>query len=76
MNIEKDTQTLIKCCSLAKAPKIAGEFNNNNVDNSDYFATSTFNNVVRSQDGSFLSCMKTYVLLGNFLTNFIHLPQN
>ena len=33
----------------AKAPKITVEFNNNNVDNSDYFTTSTFNNVVRSK---------------------------
>ena len=30
----------------AKAPKMAVEFNNNNVDNSDYFTTSTFNNFV------------------------------
>ena len=37
---------MIKCCSPAKAPKIAIEFNNDNVDNSDYFTTSTFNNVV------------------------------
>ena len=46
-------QTLIKCCSPAKAPKIAVEFNNINVNNSDYFTTSTFNNVVRSQVGIF-----------------------
>ena len=44
---------MIKCCSPAKAPKIAVEFNNNNVDNSDYLNTSTFNNVVRSQVGNF-----------------------
>ena len=44
---------MIKCCSLAKAPKIAVEFSNNNVDNSDYFITSTFNNIVRSQVGNF-----------------------
>ena len=29
------------------------EFDNNNVDNSEYFITSTFNNVVRSQVGFF-----------------------
>ena len=29
------------------------EFDNNNVDNSEYFTTSTFNNVVRSQVGIF-----------------------
>ena len=29
------------------------EFANNNVDNSEYFTTSTFNNVVRSQVGFF-----------------------
>ena len=46
-------QTLIKCFSPAKAPKTAVEFNNVNVDNSDYFTTSTFNNVVRSQVGNF-----------------------
>ena len=35
--------------------KIAVEFNNNNnnVDNSDYFTSSTFNNVARSQVGFF-----------------------
>ena len=44
---------MIKCCSPAKAPKIAVEFNNINIDNSDYFTTSTFNNVVRSQVGNF-----------------------
>ena len=42
-----------KCCSSAKTPKIAAEFNNVNVGNSDYFTTSTFNNVVRSQVGNF-----------------------
>ena len=40
---------MINCCSPAKAPKKAVEFNNVNVDNSDYFTTSTFNNGVRSQ---------------------------
>ena len=44
---------MIKSCSPAKAPKIAVEFNNVNVDNSDYFTTSKFNNVVRSQVGNF-----------------------
>ena len=44
---------MIKCCSPAKAPKIAVEFNKVNVDNSDHFTTSTFNNVVRSQVGNF-----------------------
>ena len=29
------------------------KFDNNNVDNSEYFTTSTFNNVVRSQVGNF-----------------------
>ena len=29
------------------------KFDNNNVDNSEYFTTSTFNNVVRSQAGNF-----------------------
>ena len=32
---------------------MAVEFNNVNVDNSDYFTTSKFNNVVRSQVGKF-----------------------
>ena len=45
-----------------KGPKIVVEFNNNNVDNSDYFTASVFNDVVRSQV-FFLSCMKTYVRL-------------
>ena len=44
---------MIKCCSPAKAPKIAVEFNDNNVDNSDFFTTSALNNVVRSQVGFF-----------------------
>ena len=44
---------MIKCCSPAKVPKIAVEFNNNNVDDSDYFTTSTFNIVVQSQVGNF-----------------------
>ena len=35
-----------------KDKKIAMEFDNNNVD-SEYFTTSTFNNVVRSQGGNF-----------------------
>ena len=39
--------------SPAKTPKIAVEFNNNIVDNSDYFTTSTFNDVVRTQVGNF-----------------------
>ena len=44
---------MIKCCSPAKAPKTAAEINNVSVDNSDYFTTSTFINVVRSQVGNF-----------------------
>ena len=49
-----------------KAPKIAVEFNNNNVDNSDYFTTSTFNNVIRSEVGNFFIMHETYVLWGIF----------
>ena len=61
---------MIKCCSPARAPKIAVEFNNNNVDNSDYFTTTTFNNVKDLKLETFLSSMETYVLLGNCLDEF------
>ena len=61
---------MIKCCSLAKAPKIAVELNNVNADNSDYFTTSTFNNVVRSQDGNFFIIHENIRSFGNFLDKF------
>ena len=37
---------------------MAMEFDNNNIDNSEYFTTSTFNNVVTSQVEIFLSYTK------------------
>ena len=58
---------MIKCCSPAKAPKIAVEFNNVNVDNSDFFTTSTFNNVVRSQVGNFFIMHEN---IRSFVKNF------
>ena len=63
-------------CSPAKAPMIAVEFNNNNVDNTDYFTTSTFNNVVRSQVGNFFIVHENMRSVRKFLTNFIHLHLN
>ena len=61
---------MIKRCSPAKAPKIAVEFNNNNVDNSDYFTTSTFNNVVRSQIGNFFIMHENIHSYGFFFDEF------
>ena len=61
---------MIKCCSLAKAPKIAVEFNNVNVDNSDYFTTSTFTNVVRSQDRNFFIIHENIRSFGSFFDKF------
>ena len=61
---------MIKCCSPAKAPKIAVEFNNNNVDNSDYFITSTFNNVVQSQVGNFFIMHENIHSFGKFFDEF------
>ena len=61
---------MIKCCFPAKAPKIAVEFNNNNVDNSDYFTTSTFNNVVRSQVGNFFIMHENIRSFGFFFYEF------
>ena len=63
-------QTLIKCCSPAKAPKKAVEFNNVNVDNSDYFTTSTFNNVVRSQVGIFFIMHENIHYFGKMFNEF------
>ena len=59
-----------------KDTKIAMEFDDNNVNNSEYFTTSTFNNVARSQVEFFLSCTKTYVRLEEMLTHFINLHLN
>ena len=61
---------MIKCCSPAKAPKIAVEFNNINVDNSDYFTTSTFNNVARSQVGNFFILHENLRSFGKFFDEF------
>ena len=61
---------MIKCCSPAKAPKIAVDYNNNNVDNSDYFTTSTFNNFVRSQFGNFFIMHKSIHSFGKMLDEF------
>ena len=61
---------MIKCCSPAKAPKIAVEFNNVNVDNSDYFTTSIFNNVVRSQVGNFFIMHENMHSFVNFFDEF------
>ena len=57
---------MIKCCSPAKAPNIAVEFNNNNVDNSGYFTTATFNNVVRSKVGNFFIMLENVRSWGKF----------
>ena len=61
---------MIKYCSPAKAPKIAVEFNNVNVDNSDYFTTSTFNNVVISHVGNFFIMHEKIRSLGKFFDEF------
>ena len=61
---------MIKCCSPAKAPKIAVEFNNVNVGNSDYFTTLTFNNVVRSLVGNFFIIHENIRSFGNFFDEF------
>ena len=61
---------MIKCCSPAKAAKIAVEFNNNNVDNSDYFTTSTFSNVVRSQVGIFFIMHENIPSFGKLFDEF------
>ena len=58
---------MINCCSPAKAPKKAVEFNNVNVDNSDCFTTSTFNNVVRSQVGNFFNMHENKRSFGKIL---------
>ena len=58
---------LIKCWSPIKTPKIAIEFDNNNVDNSEYCTTSAFNNVVRSQVEFFFILHENIRSLG---TNF------
>ena len=57
---------MIKCCSPAEAPKTAVEFNNNNVDNSDYFTTSTVNNVVRSRVENFFIMHEIIRSFGKF----------
>ena len=61
---------MIKCCSPAKAPKIALEFNDTNFDNSDYFNTSTINNVVRSQVGNFFILHENLCSFGKFFDEF------
>ena len=53
-----------------KAPRIAIQFNNNNVDISEYFATSTFNNVVRSQVGFFFDYAWNHMFLCDFFDEF------
>ena len=58
------------CFSPAKAPKIAVEFNNVNVDNSDYFTTSTFNIVVRFQVGNFFIMHENIRSFGKFFDEF------
>ena len=61
---------MIKCCSPAEAQKIAVEFNNINVDNSDYFTTSTFNYFVRSQVGNFFIMHENIHSFGKFVDEF------
>ena len=61
---------MIKCCSPAKAPKITVEFNNNNVDNSDCFTTSTLNNVVRSEVEFFFIIHENIRSFGNIFDEF------
>ena len=61
---------MIKCCSPVKAQKIAVEFNNVNVDNSDYFTTSKFNNVVRSQVGNFFVMHENIRSFGKIFDEF------
>ena len=61
---------MIKCFSPAKAPKIAVEFNNVNVDNSDYFTASTFNNVVKSQVGDFFIMHENIRSFAEFFDEF------
>ena len=56
--------------SPAKAPKIAVQFNNNNVDKSGYFSTTTFNNVVRSQVGNFFIIRKDIRSFGKIFDKF------
>ena len=43
---------------------------NNNVDNSDYFTTSTFHNVVRSQVLNFFMMHENTLLLGKLFHEF------
>ena len=61
---------MIKCFSPAKAPKIAVEFNNVNVDNLDSFTISTFNNVVRSEVGNFFIRYENIHSFGFFFYEF------
>ena len=64
---------LSMACSLILSPpppKMAVEFNNNNVDNSDYFTTSTFNNVVRSQVGNYFIMHENICSFGKFFDEF------
>ena len=63
---------MIKCCSPTKAPKIAVEFNSSNIYKSDYFTTSTFNNVAQSQVGFFLSCKHENIQSFKFLGGKFH----
>ena len=46
------------------------KFDNNNVDNSEYFTTSTFNNVVRSQAGNFFILHENISSFGFFFYEF------
>ena len=46
------------------------KFDNNNVDNSEYFTTSTFNSVVRSQVGNFFILHKNKLSFGRNFDEF------
>ena len=58
------------------------EFDNNNIDNSEYFTTSTFNNVVRSQVGIFFilhknihSLERNFDEFNSFASELSHAPD-
>ena len=53
----------------------AVEFNNNIVDNSDYFTTETFNNVVRSQVGNFFIMHENVCSFAKFVDEFHSFPS-
>ena len=46
------------------------KFDNNNVDNSEYFTTSTFNDVVRSQVGNFFILHENIRSFGRIFDEF------